>query len=161
MQDFKRKTGVRGSRSLMILPKMQWVSHPNPVIYCIVFQGVFSKVQIFCLICAFSPRTEVGSKNTVLSYFREFDHSFREKIRKLCKTQNILLLCAGFQVQNKCPQITKPDNFVKDAVSIPSGSCDLLYRFSMGFLQNTNILFDLCILPSNRSRFQKYCFIIF
>ena len=69
------------------------------------------------------------------------DHSFREKMRKLCKTQNILLVCARFQAQNKCPRITKPGDFVKDAVSIPSESCDLLYRFSRGFLQSTKLMF--------------------
>ena len=76
-------------------------------------------------------------------------------MRKLYKTQTILLICARSQAENKCPRITKPDDFVKDAVSIPSESCDLLYRFSKGFLQSKNILFDLYILPPDRSRFQK------
>ena len=75
------------------------------------------------------------------------DHSFREKMRKLCKAKSILFIYVRFQAQNKCPWITKPDDFVKDVVSIPSESCDSLYRFSRCFLQSTNILFDLCILP--------------
>ena len=79
-------------------------------------------------------------------------------MRKLCKTQSILLICARFQAQNKCPRITKPDDFAKDAVSIPSESCDLLYRFSRGLLQNIYFQEISNVLPPKAIRKLKLCY---
>ena len=82
-------------------------------------------------------------------------------MRKLCKTQNILLVCARFQAQNKCPRITKPDDFVKDAVSIPLESCDLLYHISRGFLQNISFQEISNVLLPNEDNYKMLHFFYF
>ena len=51
--------------------------------------------------------------------------------------------------------MTEPGDLTKDAVSIPSKSCDLLYRFSSGISSKYKYSVVFVYFATNTSRLQK------